>query len=152
MRALLPAALMLLAACSSIDCPLNNAVYCNYKLQGRVTTLDDTLTIYSARNTMGDTILINQQVNTDSFSLPMSYGNKEDVLVFQCNQVRDTVWISKEDRPHFESVDCGVNYFHTLNQVVFTRNAIDSITINHKEVTYDATPKHFFIYFKQYRY
>ncbi len=152
MHGLLLVALLMLAACSSLDCPLNNVVYCKWKLQGRVTTLDDTLTIYSARNTTGDTILINQQVSTDSFSLPMSYSNPQDVLVFCCNTVRDTVWVSKEDHPHFESVDCGVNYFHTITGVDYTRNAIDSITINHKEVTYDDAPTHLYIYFKQYRY
>ncbi len=152
LRLLFVAMMGMLAACSSIDCPLNNVVYCNYLLQGRVTTLDDTLTIWTKRLTVGDTILINQQVSTDSFSLPMSYGQEVDELYFQCNSLVDTVWVSKEDQPHFESVDCGVNYFHTLTGVSHTRHAIDSIIINHKEVTYDATPKHMYLYFKVYRY
>ncbi len=143
---------LLLAACSSVDCPLNNTVYSNYKLMGKVTTLTDTLTILTKRQNGSDTVLINQQVNTDSFSLPVSYGQEVDELYFHTNALRDTVWVSKTNEPHFESVDCGLNYFHTIQGVRFTRNAIDSIVIKHKEVNYDVSKQHFYIYFKEYRF
>lgn len=141
----------LMAACSSIDCPLNNVVYTNYKLEGPVQTLPDTLTISTQRFNGMDSVLINQQVNTDSFSLPMSYGRPEDVLYFHTGHLHDTVWIEKTNEPHFESVDCGLNYFHTITGVRFTRHALDSIVINHNRVSYDVTQKHFYIYFKEYR-
>lgn len=140
------------ASCSSVDCPLNNTVYANYKLEGRVTTLPDTLTITTQRNDGSDTVLINQQLNTDSFSLPMSYGGTSDVIVLQTNHLRDTLVIDKTNQPHFESVDCGLNFFHTIQGIHYTRNAIDSIVIKNKEVDYDASKKHFYIYFKEYRY
>ena len=38
-------AALLMAACSTVDCPLNNTVYAQYVLRGPVTTLPDTLTI-----------------------------------------------------------------------------------------------------------
>ena len=40
---------MALAACSSIDCPLNNVVYAKYKLKGDVTKLEDYLTVTTKR-------------------------------------------------------------------------------------------------------
>lgn len=143
--------ILLLAACSSVDCPLNNTVYANFNLRGPVTTLPDTLTISALRHDGTDSVLINMQVNTDSFSLPVSYTQDEDVLLFRTNDLYDTVTVSKTNNPHFESVDCGLNYFHTITGVRYTRHAIDSITVNHKEVDYDASQKHFFIYFKEYR-
>lgn len=139
-------------ACSSVDCPLNNTVYTNYKLMGRVTTLPDTLTISTTRENGSDSVIINRQVNTDSFSLPLSYGHDEDVFFLNVNGSMDTVWVRKTNEPHFESVDCGPNYFHTITGVRFTRNTIDSVTINNNDVTYDVTKKHFYIYFKEYRY
>lgn len=145
-------AVVMMAACSSVDCPLNNTVYTNYKLMGRVTTLPDVLTISTTRQNGADSILINQQENTDSFSIPMSFAQDVDILYFRTNNTLDTVWVEKTNRPHFESVDCGLNYFHTITGVRNTRHAIDSIVINQKEVTYDATPKHFYIYFKEYRF
>ncbi|MDY4410875.1 MAG: DUF6452 family protein [Prevotella sp.] len=145
-------AALLMAACSTVDCPLNNTVYAQYVLRGPVTTLPDTLTITTRRVTDGlDTVLINQQVNTDSFSLPMSYGQNEDILYFRTNHLRDTVWVKKTNEPHFESTDCGLNYFHTITGVRFTRHALDSIVINHQQVNYDASQKHFLVYFKEYR-
>lgn len=141
-----------ITACSSVDCPLNNTVYTNYTLKGTVDTLKDTLTITTQRRDESDTVLLNKAVKTTAFSLPMSYGLDEDVLFFQVGKTRDTVWVKKTNDPHFESVDCGVNYFHTLLDVRHTRNAIDSIVIRHKEVNYDTQQQHFSIYFKAYRY
>lgn len=144
--------LLFLASCSSVDCPLNNTVYANYKLMGKVTTLPDTLTIWTSRNDGNDTILINQQVNTDSFTLPVSYARDRDILYLRTNHTMDTVTIDKTNIPHFESVDCGMNYFHEVKGIHYTRNAIDSITIQNRDITYDASKKHFYVYFKEYRY
>ena len=98
-------ALGLMAACSTLDCPLNNTVYTKYRLAGNITTLTDTLTISTNRIEGTDSVLINKDVNVDSFILPMSTGVKT------------------------------------------THNSIDSIVINCKEVTYDETKPHFYIYF-----
>ena len=114
----------ILGACSSVDCPLNNTVYTNYRLQGPVQTLPDTLTISTTRSNGSDSVIINKQVNTDSFSLPMSYFNDEDIFVVQTNHLFDTIAVKKTNIPHFESVDCGVNYFHTITGVRFTRHAL----------------------------
>ncbi|EGN57213.1 hypothetical protein PRBRB14_24240 [Hallella multisaccharivorax DSM 17128] len=141
----------LLGACSTVDCPLNNTVYTYYVLRGPVRTLPDTLTISTRTGNGADSVLINKQVNTDSFSLPVSYTRNEDVLVFQTNHLLDTISIEKTNIPHFESVDCGVNYFHTITGVKFTRHAIDSVVIHHNSVNYDVSQKHFYIYFKEYR-
>lgn len=141
----------LLGACSTVDCLLNNTVYTYYVLRGPVRTLPDTLTISTRTGNGADSVLINKQVNTDSFSLPVSYNRNEDVLVFQTNHLLDTISIEKTNIPHFESVDCGVNYFHTITGVKFTRHAIDSVVIHHNSVNYDVSQKHFYIYFKEYR-
>ena len=140
-----------LAACSTIDCPLNNTVYAKYVLRGPVTTLPDMLTISTMISGDSDSVLINQQENTDSFSLPMSYNRPEDVLVMQTNNLFDTIKVEKTNTPHFESVDCGVNYFHTIPNVTYTRHARDSVVIHHNFVNYDASQQHFYIYFKESR-
>ena len=111
---LLVAVFGMFISCSSVDCPLNNTVYANYKLMGKVKTLPDTLTIWTSRNDGNDTILINQQVNTDSFTLPVSYARDRDILYFRTNHTMDTVTIDKTNIPHFESVDCGMQR-HTLH-------------------------------------
>ena len=146
-----------LSACSSIDCPLNNRTYASFKLAGDVTKLVDTLTVSTPRNIDNpeeDTVLINRQDDTDSLSLPMSYQRTEDIYIFTFVQkdtelkTIDTLWVSKENEPHFESVDCNPVMFHTIKDVRFTQRAIDDIKVNYNKVTYNDAKAHFLIYLK----
>ena len=162
---LLPAVIVVimltgLAACSSIDCPLNSLVYTQYQLMnaaGRVDTLADTLTISTKRTDGNDSVLINRSVRTTEFSLPISYSQPQDVLFVETidtltkTVTLDTITVEKVDRPHFESVDCSPSYFHTITAVGTTHNAIDSVVINNPDVDYDTSRKHFNIYFKHRR-
>lgn len=146
-----------LSACSSIDCPLNNRTYASFRLAGDVTKLVDTLTVSTPRNIDNpeeDTVLINRLVDTDSLSLPMSYQRTEDIYIFtfvqkdtELNTI-DTLWVSKENEPHFESVDCNPVMFHTIKDVRFTQRAIDDIKVNYNKVTYNDAKAHFLIYLK----
>ena len=80
-------------------------------------------------------------------------ADSKDVLVFSFDNdnnnnlhVTDTVWIKKEDYPHFESVDCSAAFFHIITDVRYTRNYIDSIVIKNPSVTYDSKTVHFYFY------
>lgn len=149
------------ASCSSVDCPLNSLVYTQYQLltpAGTVDTLYDTLTISTKRIIDGnDSVLINRNVRTTEFSLPISYAQPQDVFYFETIDTvtkattYDTVTVTKENMLHFESVDCSPSYFHTITAVSSTDNAIDSIIIIHPDVNYDTSQKHFNIYFKHSR-
>lgn len=156
MRKIIPIillAILTMAGCSTLDCPLNNTVYTKYKLDGNVKQLTGSyLTIKTKMKNGADSILINLQENADSFNLPVSYTNPEDILYFevldaQNRTFHDTVVVSKDNQPHFESIDCSPSYFHTLTGVRTTHNLIDSIVINHKAVDFDATKVHFLLYF-----
>lgn len=144
---------LVLAACSSIDCPLNNTVYTSYKLKGDVAVLSKTLTVTSPVDDTRDTLLINHIANVDSFILPISYNRTEDIFHFTLtdndgNETTDEVRVSKDNHPHFESIECGPAFFHTITDVTYSNNAIEKIEINNKNVNYDARKAHFYIYFK----
>lgn len=148
---------IMLAACTSIEGQLNNAVYTTYNLyktDGSRDTLSDTLTIFTKRHTIDvDTILLKPTVNVTSFKLPMSYTGNSDVFVLEMkdtlhNIVYDTITISKTNTPHFESVDCGPSFFHTIEGVSHTSHKIESVTINDSEVNYDTEKEHIRIIFK----
>lgn len=149
-------AAMLTAACSSIDCPVQNTVstvYGLYKSDGTADTLHgDTLTISTTRRDGNDTVLLNRCVNATGFSLPISNGAKTDTLVVELKDsatvTTDTLYVDKDDQPHFESVDCSMAYFHTLTGLRWTSNAIDSVTINNRNVNYDASTQHIHLYLK----
>ncbi len=143
----------ILCGCSSVDCPLNNTVYARYELRGEVDTLADTLTVYALREKANDTILLNSKENVSSFEIAMSYTQPTDVLLFSLKDSNsvirtDTVRVDKTNIPHFESVDCSPSYFHTITNVRWTNNTIDSIHISKPSVNYDTTGGNLHIYFK----
>lgn len=156
------------AACTNIDCPVNNRVYTVYNLKKADGTTDtltkDTLWVKTLRANGTDTT-ISRQINGNvelncffgstatTFELPISYTQPEDVLYMLVRSSKhieyvDTVRIKKEDYPHFESVDCQAAYFHEITSVATTHNIIDSIVINNPHVNYDATTAHFNLYLK----
>lgn len=147
-----------LYSCSSINCPVQNLVYTVYKVYGysgqtfAADTLKDTLFVLT-RVESGDTVLLNSGVGLTSFSLPISQQRAADTLVFAVvdtlrQLTLDTLWIEKEDHPHFESVDCAPAFFHTVTDVRFTHSRIDTVIINHRQVDYDPSTEHFRIVFK----
>ncbi len=148
--------LLVVTACSGVDCPLDSFVYTQYQLlksNGQADTLYDTLTVSTTKVSGRDSVLLNRLTNTTEFSLPISYTSPQDVFYFYMSDTlgvtrTDIVTITKEDHPHFESVDCSPSYFHTITSVTCTNNNIDSIVIIHPEVNYDTSLKHFSIYFK----
>ena len=148
---------VVMAACSSIDCPVQSTVATLYQVRnsdGTELKLSDTMTVTTTKLGDVDTIIYNKGINISEFTLPISYKHPEDVLVFSFDNstsdmelhVTDTVWIKKDDYPHFESVDCNMAYFHTITDVKYTRNYIDSIVINNPKVTYDTQTVHFYLY------
>lgn len=142
---------VVLGSCSSIDCPLNNTVYANWRLQGNDTTLVDTLTVSAKRMDGTDTVVVNRLTGTGSFSLPVSYNQSVDELHLAFTgstgtTTVDTVMISKDNIPHFEAVDCSPNYFHTITGLTTTHHVIDSLVISNPNIDYDATRKHILLY------
>lgn len=150
-------ALWLLVACSAIECPIQTEVltrYGFYDADNQPYTLEDTLWVWTQRRDGTDTLLFNRGVNQTDLSLPISYQHPEDMLVFcmidTLHIMRlDTVWVQKEDIPHFESVDCAAHFFHTLTAVRSTHYSIDSVTISNTSVNYDnMSGEHLRVYFK----
>lgn len=157
-RLLLAAAMTLMAACTSVDCVLEHNVRTAYAIyQGETPdTLHDTLTVTSRRRNGKDTLLLNRGVNISAFKLQISRMNPTDTLVFTITdtlggRTSDTLWLSKRDMPHFESVDCQALYFHQIEDVRYTRQRIDTIIINSSFVDNDPYRTHFHITFKNRR-
>lgn len=137
------ALLLLLAACDNISCPLNNTVECKYKfctISGESFTLGDTLTVTIAGR---DSVILNRLVNKNSMSLPVSYYAPADTLVLtftdtQGDQAQDTIWMEKTSTPHFDDPSCPIHVWHTITDVRYTRNLIDSLVILNTAINYDG--------------
>ena len=146
----------LISSCSSIDCPVQNTVYSSYALytaDEQVDTLRDTMYVFSRRADGKDTLLFNAGIGLTKFQLQISYSHPEDTLCFLMvngsNYLAiDTVFVKKEDIPHFESVDCSASFFHRLTAVRSTHHAIDTIVISKNFVDYDTSIPHFHLVLK----
>ena len=150
----------LVAACSSIDCPVNHTVFTRYKLyqpDGKPDTLDlDTMWVKTRKANGTDSVVLNALCgsNATGFSLPISHTQPEDrflVLMRKFGQTDgyyfDSIVVKKEDFPHFESVDCQASYFHKITGVRCLGNIIDSVVIKNPTVNYDTkSSEHFRIY------
>ena len=146
-------AVTLVVSCSSIECPYKNLVATNYEVydsDGLLLELSDTLTIYSKTKEGKDTILLNRGIDIVGFNMAISKSHPEDELYFHFFRgdydVTDTVWVQKEDYPHFESIECKAEFFHKLTGVRYTKHGIDSLVIKYSNVDYDDTKIHFYLY------
>jgi len=132
---------LLFSACESIDCTLNNMVYCYYGFYssstGEAISITDTITV-TALGT--DSILYNRGVNKSSISLPMSYWNDTDTLNFlfynDSASYSATLFVNKTNVQHYESPDCPTTMFHQLTGATFESAIIDTIVITRPGVNY----------------
>ncbi len=139
-------------SCDNFSCPLNNTVESIYGfyaadrdeagelITGRSVSLGDTLTV---RAIDIDSVLANKLVNVSNMQLPVSYYNEADALELlftdkQARQGRDTVWVTKRNQPHWDDPSCAVHVWHTITDVQFTHNLIDTLVISNPEVNYDG--------------
>ena len=143
---------LVIISCSSIDCPVQNIVSVQYEIRdkaGAALSITDSLSVITQRND-GQYVSLNRLIGKSAFSLPISYSHPEDVLFFcfkdSVKTLVDTVWIKKDDIPHFESVDCSAAFFHELTNVRHTHNAIDSLVLINTSVNYDVETVHFYLY------
>ncbi len=150
------AAVVGLAACSSIECPMNSHVYANYGfyVEGdTAVSIKDKLTVTTTQNDGNDTTLINKVTGTHNINLPMSFLHDTDTLTFtlegESGMQSDVLYVKKTNEMHFESVECGANYFHKILSIESTHNFIDRVVINKDNVNYDASEEHVYIYLKR---
>lgn len=141
-------------SCDSNDCPLNNVVYSTYGFyvntadgEAKVSVMD-TLTVVVAGT---DSILINRMYEMSSIELPVSYTSGTDTLVFRFTNknketFEDSVFIDKENIPHYESPDCPTAMFHYITGIRTTHTLIENAIVVHPNINYNAT-ENFKIYF-----
>ncbi len=134
-------AVLALASCEGVDCTLNNMVYCYYGFYssetGEAIQLTDTLTI-TAQGT--DSILYNKGINCSSVSLPMSFWNDADTLIFHIYNdsisFESLLFVGKTNTQHYESPDCPATMFHQLTTAGWQSSLIDSVVIVRPGVNY----------------
>lgn len=112
------------ASCTNIDCPLDNQVemvlnFYHYETKKEL-SLSDTLSIYGVK---GDTtqLLFNRAIGQRTIRVPLNVASERDTLLLRFSSssetATDTLIVSHQPKPHFESLDCPASVFHTLTKV-----------------------------------
>lgn len=106
------------------------------------TLIDDidaeyTVTISDVRK---DTVLVNKSNNRTSISVPMSFTNTADTLLFQYESLpyQDTIVIEHSSYPYVELPECGSYMFHTLKSVKSTESGIFKVEIANRSVNFEG--------------
>lgn len=88
-----------------------------------------------------DTVLVNKLNAKSYMSLPMSYSNTKDTLVFQYGNIlsNDTIILEHKPYPYVELPECGSYMFHTLKDVYATSAAIDHVELSNLTVDFEGT-------------
>lgn len=139
---------LLVAACTSINCPLNNTVASVWRFSE---TLGGSLTVSSDLQDGSDTVIINSQSAVDSLSMPMSYAAATDTFTLTYattagDTLVDRIMIKKTDTQHFESIECSPAVFHHIDEVTTDGVFIDSVAIRNPNVTYNTVSANIIIY------
>ncbi len=138
-------------ACTNIDSPLDNLVEMQCGLytaeDHSQLTLADTLTVKACG--AKDTVLLNRAQGISSFLVPLKQAAERDTLLLHFSNASgqaatDTLFVSHANMPHFDSVDCPLAVFHTLQHVRWTSHAlglfpltVDSVAVVRQTVTYE---------------
>lgn len=125
---------LLMGACDTVDCTLNNNVLCYigfYDGHGKNVALTDTLSIMAYGT---DEILFNRGVGKSRVAVPMSFYNEEDTFIVRVwgpdYDTQAEISLGKTNTEYFESIDCPVKMMHNLtNAYVNSGNIIDSVVI-----------------------
>lgn len=138
-----------LSSCTNIECPLDNVVVMTAHLYetetGNPLTITDSLTVFTSPK---DSILLNRAQGIKKFAVPVRHGASCDTLLLRFSNIdqaaSDTLFISKTDLPHFESIDCPATMFHYIKSVSWTSHrladfplTIDSVAVIRSKVDYD---------------
>ncbi|MGM9803700.1 MAG: DUF6452 family protein [Muribaculaceae bacterium] len=146
MAAAMLVGLMAIAAtsCNSDGCTtgvtsLPLAVF--YSAETQKTIAVDSISVYGV-DAPGDSMLVRCGRNVSRVYLPLRISQSEVQYVFHYDQtaicnplLNDTLTISYDAVPYFESADCGVFYIFDVNNYTHTKHIIDSVSIPYNRIS-----------------
>ena len=85
-----------------------------------------------------DSIVANYVTNAKELTLPMSYTSNCDTVVLNFfDRHYDTLYISHDNIPIYQSMECGVIMHHRVTGTRHTGSFIDSMAIKNANVNFD---------------
>ncbi|MCD8292858.1 MAG: DUF6452 family protein [Prevotellaceae bacterium] len=77
-----------------------------------------------------DSVILNNQKNVTSLTLPLRYTADSTVFVLNYGgRLRDTLVVRQTNTPYFLSMDCGYQMKQAVSSVRYSRHVLDSLSI-----------------------
>ncbi|MCD8310387.1 MAG: DUF6452 family protein [Prevotellaceae bacterium] len=117
------------------DCSLSAraSMVCGiYKMpsEGSYTLHTDTIDSLTVTALGTDSVILNNQKNVTSITLPLRYTADSTVFVLNYGgRLRDTLVVRQTNTPYFLSMDCGYQMKQAVNSVRYSRHLLDSLSI-----------------------
>lgn len=130
------------ACTEEADCSLATRgwLQCNlYTLNESGMAVNDTLDSLTITTYATDSIILNNQKDVHSLTLPLRYTVDSTVLVFRYSRTTtDTIVIYHTNTSYFLSMDCGYQMRQTVSGIRASQHRLDSIYISYNEVGTDG--------------
>lgn len=168
---LLPvAAGALIQGCSESDCPITTSSYAHFDFLNSEThasytmspafdvtgfiitdvTVHDTLADGTIQDRVVADSLLNDTIYNDaetSMSLPLGYTEITTFVLHYTDRMRDTIRIAHQNTPYLQNIECGTMMFYTVENITYTTNRLDSITITNPNID-NEEKRNFIIYYR----
>ncbi|MBQ8270676.1 MAG: hypothetical protein IJZ22_05650 [Bacteroidaceae bacterium] len=136
------------------DCDLNNISYNNitfYTLaDGQEAPYANPTPLTVSLMVNGkDSVIVNHITDATVISLPMSYAQNTDTVVFHYeDNSTDSLYVDHTTKPFYQSMECGILIHHQIEQVKCTNVWIEGAAIVNNAVNFNGN-ENIRIYFYQ---
>lgn len=167
---LLVGACALIHSCSTSDCPLTTVSVAHFDFLDSEThstytfstafdvtgfiladvTVYDTLSDGTIQERIVRDSVLNDTIYNDAsttMSLPMGYTELTTYVLHYTERMRDTIRVAHKSTPYLEDIECGTMMFYTVENVTYTTNRLDSITIINPNIN-NEEKQNFIIYYR----
>jgi len=126
---------LLLSSCLEVTCIDETEAYVKagfYLYSTKSPSVPESLTLIGLNM---DSTIYNKVKLTPPALLPLKDSSAVSTFIININGINDTIKFQYWSFPHLITKECGYTMFHTVDTILFTRNAIDSIANRNKNIT-----------------
>ena len=133
------------ASCDNgYDCDLNNISHNNITFYTLADGQEVPYTEYSPLTVSlmvngKDSIMVNHITEAAGVSLPMSYAQETDTVVFHYDDTTcDSLYVTHINKPFYQSMECGLLMFHQIEKIRSTNVWIENAAIINNTVNFNG--------------
>jgi len=146
------AVLSFLPGCGDTNCPLTTIALARFDFVDSHTHAPVSLTNGA---TVTGLVMVNDSLDVDTvfnqaqnyMSVPLSYTNRTTYVIHYTELMRDTIEVVHKNTPFVSDIECSPMMFYQVEEIRYTTNALDSVTLTNPNIT-NEEKTNFYIYYR----